>query len=743
MKHYLCLFAVFFALLVFSCGEVGDGGYGKSGNGDFSTSCDGKPYDTSTSFCFEEKIYPFCSDDGAVEYDPNEQGCFNGKISPRCGEKFYDNAKSFCSGDLIYSRCDGGKQYTPDIEFCSGDKIYSKCDGKIFNPVKEFCGEDNEIYMLCDLKNKYNVITQVCFFNKVEDKCIPSKYDDEFCRVNGKDIISYRICGNKEYESAMKFCFNSEIYQKCGEDLKEYDPAKEFCHSDGSVYPRCSGNMYNPVNDFCFDNNIYSKCDNPRGTYNPKEKFCYNNVSYPLCNGLEYKFDQEFCSPEDYKVHPKCGGVTGYSPKASICYRDTLYTLCPNGSGEISSDNCITKYKICGNEMYNTATFFCYKDAAIVEKCGNIEYNPDIEFCYDKAKYSKCQVKVGVNDFGTPIYEYKNYKPDVQICNNGSIEDIVKLPVCIWSSPADSIANFCCFGHKYPKATSDNFCYRGELYPICTKKPTYVGADTIEYDPVSYGCFERTIYPKCSKDGITGVCVDNTVKRCKQLGSGMDHIIDPLPEMTCQPNGAITGISKSGGYKVAQIGNQVWLAENLREDYKILDEESGIESSSVCYGNISANCSKYGRLYDWALGMALENKYNYESFSFQYPLVGGRCPTGFYLPEDDDWQKLIDYAGGASIAGGRLKSTTGWNGNGNGTDSYGFNALAGGYYSDLVAGSSYFEEGSRSMWWSRAQNPETRAYYRTMIASDTEVRNFYQSKYLHKAYIRCLLYYKE
>jgi len=715
MKHYLCPFAVLFALLVFSCGEVGDSGDGKSsGSGDFKTYCGGKPYDASTSFCFEDKIYPLCDGDG--KYNPDEQGCFNGKISPKCGEKLYDNAISFCSGNIIYSRCEGGKQYTPDIEFCSGDKIYLKCNGKTFNPVKEFCGEDNGIYQLCDLKYKYNVITQICFFNRVENRCSPSRYDDEYCDAAG---ISYRICGNKEYESAKKFCDNGIIWDKCGVDLKEYEPNKEFCHSDNSVYTRCGGNMYNPANDFCIDNKLYPKCGTPKETYNPREKFCYNNVSYLLCNGLEYKPDQEFCSPEDYKVYPICGGVSDYNPKVSTCYKDKstgkdiLYTVCPNGNGEISNDNCVTKYKICGKELYNMATTFCYNDVAIVEKCGGaIQYNLDIEFCENDAVYKKCKVEVGHNDFGTPIYEYKKYKPDVQICNNGVIEDITKSPVCYWLNDADKAANFCCFGQKYPKATSNNFCYKDELYPICAKRPTYVGTDTIEYNPVYEGCFEGKPYKKCTNDGITGPCVDNTVKRCKQLGSGQDHIVDPLPGMTCEANGAITGTSNNL-IPIAQIGTQIWMRENLN-----------------------------GGLLDWAAAMGIDAVANSARYTFPSDRPHqGRCPSGFYTPTDADWKTLMDYAGGAAIAGGRLKSTSSdWKNNGIGIDAYGFNALPGGYYNGVTSG-GLSDVGTRAMWWSvtQASNVENASYW-TIISSDTELRTHNQSKDLNKAHVRCMHY---
>ena len=106
-------------------------------------------------------------------------------------------------------------------------------------------------------------------------------------------------------------------------------------------------------------------------------------------------------------------------------------------------------------------------------------------------------------------------------------------------------------------------------------------------------------------------------------------------------------------YKTVQIGTQKWFAENLNYN----------ASGSRCYDDLEANCNTYGRLYNWSTAM-------------------GVCPSGWHLPSDDEWQTLIDFAGG-NDAGTKLKATSGWNDDyrgqsGNGTDEYGFLALPGG-----------------------------------------------------------------
>jgi len=114
-------------------------------------------------------------------------------------------------------------------------------------------------------------------------------------------------------------------------------------------------------------------------------------------------------------------------------------------------------------------------------------------------------------------------------------------------------------------------------------------------------------------------------------------------------------------YKTVTIGNQTWMAENL--DYK--------EEFSQCYDQ------KYGRLYYWKTAKKV-------------------CPTGWHLPSKEEWMALVNFAGDLN----KLKSTSGWNNNGNGTDNYGFSALPGGCV--------YFGEhhciGDVGYWWTSNDN---------------------------------------
>ena len=132
-------------------------------------------------------------------------------------------------------------------------------------------------------------------------------------------------------------------------------------------------------------------------------------------------------------------------------------------------------------------------------------------------------------------------------------------------------------------------------------------------------------------------------------------------------------------YKVVQIGNVTWFAQNL--NYEI--------DGSVCPEGDSRNCDKYGRLYTWEVAQNV-------------------CPEGWLLPDSLDFAKLVDQAGGESQAGDALKSTDGWFKKGNGSDGFGLKALPAGFRN--VEG-TYDGIGGYAYIWSATETLDGLAYY--------------------------------
>ena len=143
-------------------------------------------------------------------------------------------------------------------------------------------------------------------------------------------------------------------------------------------------------------------------------------------------------------------------------------------------------------------------------------------------------------------------------------------------------------------------------------------------------------------------------------------------------------------YEMVKIGSQTWMAENLNYNTR---------SGSWCYDNNSGNCAKYGRLYDWETAKKV-------------------CPSGWHLPTDAEWTRLTDNLGGEGEAGKKIKTISGWDSNGNGTNSSGFAGLPGG--SRGING-PFDSIGSDGYWWSSSQARSSLAWYRAMSYSDGEV----------------------
>jgi uncharacterized protein (TIGR02145 family) len=165
-------------------------------------------------------------------------------------------------------------------------------------------------------------------------------------------------------------------------------------------------------------------------------------------------------------------------------------------------------------------------------------------------------------------------------------------------------------------------------------------------------------------------------------------------------NNTLKDLRDSTVYKTVTIGSQTWMAENLNYE----------TANSYCYNDSTEYCTKYGRLYIWAAAMdsvgtwSTNGKgcgYN-KTCSPTYP-VRGICPEGWHLPTKAEFETLFTAVGGQSTAGKVLKSTSGWNSSGNGTDAYAFSALP--------AGNRYSGEGDYAYFWSSTEYASDIAYY--------------------------------
>lgn len=147
-----------------------------------------------------------------------------------------------------------------------------------------------------------------------------------------------------------------------------------------------------------------------------------------------------------------------------------------------------------------------------------------------------------------------------------------------------------------------------------------------------------------------------------------------------QSTSAFTDARDGQTYKTISFENTttgktvVWLAQNL--NYKVED--------SYPYDDDESNRDELGLLYTWEAAKKA-------------------CPKGWHLASDSEWSMLVNKFGGTDEAGKVLKSEKGWNEDGNGTNSSGFNALPGGQRSP---NGSYRVKGILGLWWSSTPTGE-------------------------------------
>jgi len=160
-------------------------------------------------------------------------------------------------------------------------------------------------------------------------------------------------------------------------------------------------------------------------------------------------------------------------------------------------------------------------------------------------------------------------------------------------------------------------------------------------------------------------------------------------------------------YKIASIGNQVWLAENMNYE----------TPNSWWYDKDSDNGDLLGRLYRWEV-------------------ANNACPGGWHLPSDDEWIELEVYLGmdeteassmlwRGTDEGKKLKSRNYWY-SGGGTDEVGFGALPGGFRGEYGGFSGWHNSGE---WWTATEADFlSNAYTRGMIQSKDQIFRSQNSK---------------
>jgi len=184
---------------------------------------------------------------------------------------------------------------------------------------------------------------------------------------------------------------------------------------------------------------------------------------------------------------------------------------------------------------------------------------------------------------------------------------------------------------------------------------------------------------------------------------------------TSSASGTVTDID-GNVYQAVTIGTQVWMAGNLRVTHfrngdpipDVADSStwSGLSTGAHCaYDDDESYVSVYGLLYNWyavddSRSMALD---------------------GWHVPSYAEWVTLVNYLGGESVAGGKLKQTgtTHWGSpNAGATNESGFSALPGGKrnYLGTSHGMGYY-----AFFWTSSKNPPGGAFSQNLAFHGPEI----------------------
>jgi uncharacterized protein (TIGR02145 family) len=197
----------------------------------------------------------------------------------------------------------------------------------------------------------------------------------------------------------------------------------------------------------------------------------------------------------------------------------------------------------------------------------------------------------------------------------------------------------------------------------------------------------------------------------------------PIDNITTDEANYIVDARDNQRYKTVKIGNQTWMAENLKctifidgtaiqltEDKKVW---SDLKTPAYClYNNETSSKSEYGALYNW------------------YAVNSGKlCPEGWHIPSNAEWMTLSNFLGGRLVAGEKLKeaSTNHWTSYKNikSSGNISFNALPGGYRS---YNGTFNVIGLYGDWWSTNENSVENSNYNSISYNNDHLDIFTGSK---------------
>jgi len=197
------------------------------------------------------------------------------------------------------------------------------------------------------------------------------------------------------------------------------------------------------------------------------------------------------------------------------------------------------------------------------------------------------------------------------------------------------------------------------------------------------------------------------------LSCSSDNNDSPPPKVVDPSEGTLIDERDEQSYKWVKIGEQYWMAENLK--FAADGSKCGDESNSTISDTNTPTCDTYGRLYNWETAM-------------------NACPSGWHLPDNDEWNVLIAKADDRDAPATKLKANSDLWVSGKGTDDFGFAALPGGAPALFVEFSGV---GTAGYWWTSTESDASFANFKWMQSSSRYVLTEHHGKSVFFS-VRCV-----
>lgn len=183
----------------------------------------------------------------------------------------------------------------------------------------------------------------------------------------------------------------------------------------------------------------------------------------------------------------------------------------------------------------------------------------------------------------------------------------------------------------------------------------------------------------------------------------------PPPCSKCQPDIPVTDID-GNVYATVRIGDQIWMAENLRTTHYPDGTAIPFINNDIDWGDLDP----WGEAYCWSnddISMSVNGAY----YTFYAALGGlsgpldipgqGVCPAGWHIPTEYEYSNLNDFIrtdnGGTYIP----SEVLGKDGpNLYGSNDYGFSAIGIGFRRN-IRGDFFGDDGYYSGWWATQNSP--------------------------------------